>query len=352
LVVIAIIAVLIGLLVPAVQKVREAANRMQCANNLKQIGLALHHYHDTYKYFPPGGLSDSRPVVPGPDPAYPQGDNGWGNAWTVFLLPYLEQQSLYNKFTFAGCTGYPTGQVVPGSYAHNLAAAGLKVPMYTCPSSPFPELAQYAVPTGPHSTAYLARNHYVGISGAVPGIPGFAFNETRFNTPKNQFNQSGGIMGAGGTLFCGGRTNIAGLTDGTSNTLVVSEQNDFLTTQDGTRVDWSSGSTYGWILGWYYPLGSAPPVRADGADNRSFQLTTLRYRINQKQGWPNPPGNCGSTGVCYDGPTNVPLNSAHSGGVNGLMADGSVHFLTDSLPLSVLAQLATRDDGTATAIDY
>jgi prepilin-type N-terminal cleavage/methylation domain-containing protein/prepilin-type processing-associated H-X9-DG protein len=351
LVVIAIIAVLIGLLVPAVQKVREAANRIQCNNNLKQIGLALHNYHDSHKHFPPGGVSDSRPVTPGPDPAYKQGNNGWGNAWTVFILPFLESQSLYGRFTFAGGTGYPTGPVVPGSYAHNVAATGIRIPTYVCPSSPLPELASYSVPSGPSSSTLLARNHYVGISGAVPGlIPGFT--ETRFNTPKSGFNQSGGIMGAGGILYVGGRTRIADVTDGLSQTLVVSEQNDFLFTQDGTKVDWGSGGTFGWLLGWYYPLGTEAPKRGNGSDNRTFQCTTVRYQINQKHGWPNGYGNCGATGVCYDGPTNAPLNSAHAGGVNALRADGSVQFLTDDLPLSVLAQLATRDDSIPFSDDF
>jgi prepilin-type N-terminal cleavage/methylation domain-containing protein/prepilin-type processing-associated H-X9-DG protein len=352
LVVIAIIGILIALLLPAVQKVREAANRAKCANNLKQIGLALHHFHDVTGYFPPGGVSDSKPATPGPDPAYTQGNNGWGNAWTVFLLPYIEQDALYHQFTFAGGTGYPTGTVVPGSYAHNAASVGVKIPTYTCPSSPFTDVASYAVPTGPNQSAKLARNHYVGISGAVPGIPGFDFNETRFNTPQNGYTQSGGIMGAGGTLFVGNWVNIPAITDGTSNTLMVSEQNDYLTTLNGTRVDWSTGSTFGWLIGWYDPFGKQAPNWGNGSDNRNFQLTTVRYQINQKGGWPDGYGNCGSVGVCYDGPTNAPLNSAHPGGVNGLMADGSVRFLTNGLPLNVLAQLATRDDGTVISYSF
>ena len=352
LVVIAIIGILIALLLPAVQKVREAANRAKCSNNLKQIGLALHNFHDTIGNFPPGGVSDSHPATPGPDPAYPQGNYGWGNAWTVFLLPYIEQDALYHRFTFAGGTGYPTGNVVPASYAHNSAAVGIQIATYTCPSSPLTDVASYAVPTSASDSAKLARNHYVGISGAVPGIQGFDFNETRFNTPRNGYTQSGGIMGAGGTLFGSNWVNLAALTDGTSNTLVVSEQNDYLTTLDGTRVDWSAGSTFGWIVGAYYPFGMQAPHRGDGGDNRTFQLTTIRYQINQKQGWPDGYGNCGAVGVCYDGPTNAPLNSAHPGGVNGLMADGSVRFLVDSLPLNVLAQLATRDDGTVISSNF
>ncbi len=357
LVVIAIIAILIGLLLPAVQKVREAAARAKCSNNLKQIGLALHSYHDAVNFFPPGGVSDSRPVVPGPDPAYTSGNNGWGTAWTVLILPYIEQQGLFSQFNFAGGTGYPQTSL-PSSYAANAAAVGVTVPTYICPSSPFPALAAYEVPTNANGTqSYLARNHYVGISGAVPGlIPGF--NETRFNTPRSGFNQSGGIMGAGGTLFSGGRTDILSLVDGTSNTLLVSEQNDFLYTTDGAQKDWSSGSTFGWIIGWYYPLNvdGPAPNRGNGSDNRTFQLTTIRYQINQKQGWSTGgstgDGDCGTYGVCYDGGTNTPLNSAHAGGVNGLLADGSVRFLVNNVALSVLAQLATRDDGTVFSSDF
>src|SRR5438132_8656568 len=102
LVVIAIIAILIGLLLPAVQKVREAANRMQCANNLKQIGLAAHSYHDANGRFPPAVLMPY--AQEGNDPLTGGSTNPFGPNWAIFLLPYIEQQNLYNQ---ANPTSYP-----------------------------------------------------------------------------------------------------------------------------------------------------------------------------------------------------------------------------------------------------
>src|SRR5205823_11486351 len=106
LVVIAIIAILIGLLVPAVQKVRDAAARSSCQNNLKQIGLALHAYHDQKKQLPPGCTTDQLPWG-----GIPGSTNGWGSSWMVFLLPYIEQANLFNQWQFA-IAG--TGQVNSG----------------------------------------------------------------------------------------------------------------------------------------------------------------------------------------------------------------------------------------------
>src|SRR6516225_3148477 len=100
LVVIAIIAILIGLLLPAVQKVRDAAARSECANNLKQIGLALHNYHDSYKQFPPGCTVDTPPYGTGNFPLTAQ-NTDWGSSWMVFLLPHIEQGNLLNTWDWS-----------------------------------------------------------------------------------------------------------------------------------------------------------------------------------------------------------------------------------------------------------
>src|SRR5262245_18592484 len=161
LVVIAIIAILIGLLLPAVQKVREAAARSQCQNNLKQIGLALHAYHDARKQLPPGCTTDAAPWGAG---------GGWGSSWMVFILPYLEQAPLYSQWQF---TGGNSGYVNTNNRALSTAAAsggaGVVLSVYRCPSSNLPMFAG-----DPYGNLKVMLANYVGISGAANGtIPGY-----------------------------------------------------------------------------------------------------------------------------------------------------------------------------------
>jgi prepilin-type N-terminal cleavage/methylation domain-containing protein/prepilin-type processing-associated H-X9-DG protein len=331
LVVIAIIAILIGLLLPAVQKVREAAARMSCQNNLKQIGLAVHNFHDQRGFMPSAGTSDTPPYAPA-------NAAGWGSAWTVFILPNMEQDNMFNRFVFTGQSGWGTGA------SNNCAvASNARIKNYLCPSSPAGDRAP-----SPHSGTNIQSNHYVAVTGAVSGlIPGY--NETRFYTNNGAANCcSGGIAGGGGAMILGVDVKLAlnQIADGTSNVILVSEQNDLLTLDNGTRVTWGTGLLHGWMIGW--PRTQTPINGNNVGDARQFQSTTIRYAINRKTGWPagtGNTGNCGSVGVCQNTGSNIPLNSAHSGGVNALYGDGSVKFLRDSLPIQTLAQLATRDDG-------
>jgi len=299
LVVIAIIAILIGLLLPAVQKVREAASRMKCSNNLKQMGIALHSFNDARGHLPAGGQADTAP--------YGTGGNGWGSAWTVFILPYLEQDNLFRVFTFPGGSGW-------GSANNYNQANGKTVPNYTCPSSPLGNPAPSPFVAG----TLVQRNHYVGISGAVTGIVN-THTEFAYGDPGTAGCCSGGIAASNGTLFPAGKISITTIAsaDGTSNTMAISEQNTPLTTANGTRVEWGSGLLHGFLIGWHN--SSVPTGNANFGDARTFQMTTIRYGINQTTGWTNSPGNCGGTGVCDNVGTNIPLNSNHSNGVNALM---------------------------------
>jgi prepilin-type N-terminal cleavage/methylation domain-containing protein/prepilin-type processing-associated H-X9-DG protein len=334
LVVIAIIAILIGLLLPAVQKVREAAARMQCSNNLKQVGIALHAYHDANNQLPVGGSADMPPYGTATGQA-------WGSAWTVWILPYIEQGNLFSRFVFTGGSGW-------GNATNNTQAANVRMKTYLCPSSPVGEST-----TGSFGGHNVSNNHYVGISGAVNGlIPGY--NDTRINTPSAGTSNccTGGILSGGGTLYPGSKVTLVGITDGTSNTMVVAEQNDFLFTANGTRKTWGAGLLHGFMIGYWANPNTAPPNLGNGGDLRTFQMTTVRYQINQKRGWTDGDGHCGAQGVCANMGTNIPINSAHTGGVNAAMGDGSVRFIRDSLPVSTIAQLAIRDDGTVLANDF
>jgi prepilin-type N-terminal cleavage/methylation domain-containing protein/prepilin-type processing-associated H-X9-DG protein len=320
LVVITIIGILIALLLPAVQAAREAARRAQCTNNLKQLGLAIHLHHDRLGRLPPGGANDLPPFGQSTT-------NSWGSSWLVYILPGLEQASIYDRWQFTtGNSGL--------SNATNMAAIdGVVIPCFACPSSMLPtQWCNYTSYGG--ITANRMAIHYVGISGAIDQlIPGF--KESRV-----QQWQYAGLIGGGGVLIANGKLTFADVTDGASNTMMASEQGNWISTTDGSGDhDWRASQPWGWQMG-TVAVGTPPHMTYA---ERTFNLTTIRYRINQTAGWPGDDAN--GTGVGLDNGANTPLNSTHSGGINALFADGSVHFITDSTTMDVLARLATRDDG-------
>jgi prepilin-type N-terminal cleavage/methylation domain-containing protein/prepilin-type processing-associated H-X9-DG protein len=335
LVVIAIIAILIALLVPAVQKVRAAAARTQCLNNLKQVGLALHSFHDANKRFPPGCARDQIPFG-----TSGTAGSSWGSSWMGYILPYVEQGAIYNQLTFAGGSGWAQTLNAP-------VISDVVIPVYRCPAS----VQRLTCEDPMHAPASFnggkARNvmtaTYAGIAGAdKAALP----TETRVDAgkpgPGGATGGNGGNVSAGGILFPNAKITMQQITDGTSNTMLVSEQSNYVTTVNGTRESWNASNRNGWLMG----AGNIgiPPNYAPGGDNRAFNITTIRWPINKTTGWTNSPGDC-SVGVCEDMGGNIPLNSTHDGGVNALFADGSVRFLTDNVPLTVLGMLATRDDG-------
>ena len=312
LVVIAIIAILIGLLLPAIQKVREAADRSRCTNNLKQIGLGLHGYHDARMQLPPGGVSSGVQKYGGTGTA-----GSWGLSWLIFILPNVEQGPMFDRVDLGTNSGY--------SNTNNNTLFNNKNPinLYRCPSSPSPMYA-------PNGNAPMQAS-YTGIAGAVNGIGTPAVTDSR--------NQGGGhgILSRSGLLWAASEVKFAMVKDGLSNTLLVGEQSDDLFLTNGTAAPLlRSGGIYGFTMG----TNQSPP--SPGYE-RQFSCTTIRYPINQREGWPVTPDTA-NNGVGQDCGQNHPLVSAHPGGVNALMADGSVKFLNETIDLTTLARLSIRDD--------
>ena len=337
LVVIAIIAILIGLLLPAVQKVREAAARAKCSNNLKQLALGIHSYQDSNLTVPPGGVSDTGKFGSG---------GGWGSAWTVFILPQIEQTAIYDKWVFnAGNSGYTNA-------ANRTLTAGTVLSNFQCPSSTIGSDSDTSGVVTGTTTARLPNNHYPGINGfasvggdgSTPLIAGYTHTNqgVQGTAPNQRIIASNGML-IGGTS----PPKLEGARDGTSNTMLIGEASDLLTLEDDSEAKWNPGQLYAWSMGWN---GTNTPTNNASVDARVFNTVTIRYPINAtdgpaNNGWSTSCYTAGKLGVCRDMPSNIPLNAAHTGGVNVAMADGSVRFLRDSLPLATLAAMAGRNDG-------
>ncbi len=297
LVVIAIIAVLIALLLPAVQQAREAARRTQCKNNLKQLGLALHNYHDIHNRFPIGAQRGFKP------------------SWRVAVFPQLDQAPLFNKLDFNLDFRSPYS-------GNNTVLQGTSLPGWNCPSSP-------CLRTGASGSEQCWNGgnpqlvDYVGIGGATPDPGGRA-------SVISTSNYDGGLYGANGMLNVALSLNLAAATDGSSNTLLVGENSDY-TLVGTTKTDLRSNYYGGWS-----GFSDQPNPFSGSPDSWSTGVTTVRYPINT-QGTP--------AGAIHTWEANLPLRSAHVGGAHVLMGDGSTRFLSNNLDLNTLLRLAVKDDG-------
>lgn len=303
LVVIAIIGVLIALLLPAVQQAREAARRTQCTNNLKQMGLALHNFHDTFGRFPPGACDNTRPF-----------GNGYtgpgGHSWMAHSMPFLELGNAYDSCNFPNTSFY-------SSTIEN-AIGNTTFDVFRCPSSPMEQ--EFS-----NSTPKTMVADYIAIAGHVDGFGGVTGQD---DTTDTAF----GVSANNGVLTRKSQNTFASISDGSSNTIVVSEIGNYVYTSGGNRADVRSGTTHGFAAGYQRNTGS----------KRVHNCVTLRYIINPgKSVEYTSDSSDGVSGLGY----NSPLRSAHPGGVLALVGDASVRFIPETIDTTTMARLANRSDG-------
>lgn len=317
LVVIAIIAILVALLLPAVQQAREAARRSSCKNNLKQMGLALHNYHDTYNVFPPGNVIA----------------NHHSTAW-VHLLPQLEAGNVYDQLDFNRNVGFYFGAT--SAAANRPALNGTKIPAYSCPSSPLPDTKNQpcGACTGYTDTTLFAGS-YILIRGAND-------HSSTDNTASR------GPVSQGGIFWHNSNARMRDITDGTSNTMVIGEQGDYVFSSGNTRQDPRTQGASGFWMG---HNADSNDVSGNGTYDssstnsaRCFNLTTIHDQVPIGfRGWLTADGS-GSPGTRRED-CNTPLVSAHKGGVQILLGDGAVRFLSENVNMQTARNLANKNDG-------
>ncbi len=309
LVVIAIIAVLIALLLPAVQAAREAARRAQCVNNLKQIGIAMHNYHNTTGSLPPGAKFDSY------------------GTWYHFILPYAEQVPLFNAFNFNGCPSCsPSLQY---SDPENTTVAYSWISFFQCPSDT-PSISTPNIARGNYACNYGNTYSFYSQQSATKAkrtIPFLGAPFAYISAGRGSFMS----FGATGTF------GFASITDGLSNTLLASEvvQGQGSQTQAGQAYPDDRGSIQSGFDSGFSAFNSP---NATLPDSTTFYGCVYPYQTN-------PP--CQAGGFFY----NYAARSRHPGGVNTALCDGSVRFIKNTIALNVWQAVSSSQGGEVISSD-
>jgi prepilin-type N-terminal cleavage/methylation domain-containing protein len=390
LVVIAIVGLLVGLLLPAVQAARESARSSSCANNLKQMGLAVHGYLATRGVLPPGGMS--RPYAPSLCPAPDCGAGkpeptswraittvsvsqacgeswqaGTGLSWCGYLLPYLEHADLFSKLDVSVIHHGSVECNAPGS-AFQAGFQRFFPSVFQCPSNPVP-VRKYYGGRGSGGVEWINKGllpSYAGISGADAHDPGFSGTFGPFPNAScasttgttRAFNTGfgGDKIAVNGLLIPNARVSLRQVLDGLSTTMIVGEQSDWavstVTTADqpaGSRVACRAGHT--WV--WSASSGMFGQMRVNQGGSHAVvcNLTTVRENLGTRicpdaQGGTNWSGRAEFVaGQPFPEARSAytPIRSAHPGGARILFGDGSTRFLTEGIEHVLFKNLAVRD---------
>jgi len=402
LVVIAIIGILIGLLLPAVQMAREAARRAQCSNNLKQVGLAMHGYHDGNNKFPIGAKAQTNGSI--------------GNSFWIGLMPFMEATGVYSNWnqtasangqvvnvTFSSSTPPVATYTIPTAplgvnslgvgISGNTGGGGGWLPTtLLCPSSPLPRfIGAITMVSGKEVTAQFVQPTYAGVSGAVAEVIDFGAIQTP-NTNKvgvlvlglppgvlalttldkrvtesrrtlitgSPVSATPGVLTGSGVFVPNRSIGLAGLVDGSSNSICVAEQGAYQWTLPGdvsvptigTQTDCRASSVYGGYAG-ANTINAADKSNSFGSSSGAWNLVSVRWPINAytpRRYIPNTtnpnlqlPSPTLANGVGV-GCINNPIQSQHPSGAMVLLGDGSVRLLRNEMDLVLLKRLSCRDD--------
>ena len=307
LVVIAIIAVLIALLLPAVQQARESARRTQCKNNLKQIGLALHNYHDAYLLFPPGAFWNL------PATGVCAAGNHQKGSVLVHLLPFIDRASLFNNWDFNTCNSDNSTYPAPSATLLRTTV----VSAYLCPSE-----------TSPVKNGTIAVHCYAACAGSV-NTGGATGSPTCMcsNVPwQSWVKPNTGNNGVAGMFTRAYRTSgMADCVDGTSNTIFFGE----------VRPNCSIHANAGW-----------------GSSNDGNGLVSTIYQINYDScNTATPPNPASACNYRCNWITELGYKSQHVGGAHMLMGDGTVRFLNENTDMEVYSSLGSKADGKTVTLE-
>jgi prepilin-type N-terminal cleavage/methylation domain-containing protein len=298
LVVIAIIAILIALLLPAVQQAREAARRTQCRNNLKQLGLALHNYHDTHNIFPPGAINPGTQVSTNLPYTSDCANQCRNIPFTLLLLPYIDQTPLYNQINFSlpmgqaqrSGTGPSTNQ---GALFLSVSSAAFQCPSDVPYSDPYNNAGStaYSITNGRRSSYWFPTHDRLEDQNA------FYRNYIPLSNPQNKV-----MFGINGAAL------MRDIVDGTTNTMMLSET-PFKKNSIGYGPFWNA---------WNYTSG--------------VEVGPGKQVINDKNGCGGGPGGC---------PRAWGAGSMHDGGMHITLADGSSRFISQNIDINLLLALVT-----------